>query len=387
MRINFERLKNNVLELAKIGKDPVKGITRKGFSTKEKEAQNWLKEKLDNLNVKSKYDPVGNVIAYYPGDSDKDIVIGSHLDTVPQGGIYDGSLGVLTGLEVITTLKENQIKLPYGVRLVSFVAEEGSKVGGTFGSRCVAGQVSDIDDKILEMVDLTKQSIEESIFDISKLKCYLELHIEQGAFLESEDLEVGVVTGIVGIQRFVVKVIGKANHAGTTPMQLRDDALLKTTYLIQDFYKQIEKRKDEIVGTIGSLDVFPGAVNVIPGEVELMIEMRGMDFSLTDQVIQNLRKEYLKPEYTFTEITRKEGVHLNSQIIERIENACKKLNYSYKLMQSGAGHDANSMAKITPTGMIFVPSVGGISHSHEEYSRWKDIEKAADVLLGTVLKI
>ncbi|MFP4456849.1 MAG: Zn-dependent hydrolase [Clostridia bacterium] len=387
MKINFERLKNNVLELAEIGKDPVKGVTRKGFSNEEKEAQNWLKEKLDALGLSNEFDPVGNLIAYYPGSSEKDIIIGSHLDTVPQGGIYDGALGVLSGLEVIATLKENAIKLPYGIRLVSFVAEEGSKAGGTFGSRCVAGQMSDIDDNILQMVNLTNQSIEESVFDRSKIKCYLELHIEQGGILESEEINVGVVTGIVGIQRFVVNVSGKSNHAGTTPMDLRDDALLKATYLIQAFYDQIDKRSKEIVGTIGTLEVSPGAVNVIPGEVEFVIEMRGMDFSLTDEVIENLKTDYLEPEFKFKEITRKDGVYLNKSIIEIIKHSCEDLDYSYKLMQSGAGHDANSMAKIIPTGMIFVPSIGGISHSYEEYSKWEDIEKAANVLLTTVLKI
>jgi len=387
VKINFNRLKENMIELAQIGKDPIKGITRVGFSQEEKEAKKWLKKKLDEIEVKNCFDSVGNLIAYYPGETDKDIIIGSHLDTVPQGGMYDGALGVLAGLEVIQVLKENNQKLQYGVRLVSFVAEEGSKAGGTFGSRCVAGQISNIDDNILSIVNLTNQSIKNSIFDLDSIKCYLELHIEQGAVLDTEKIEVGVVTGIVGIQRFEVKIYGKANHAGTTPMNLRDDALLKTTYLIQDFYNLINKSEANIVGTIGVLDVKTGAVNVIPGEVEILIEMRGMSFDYTDDVINKLIDKYNEKEYSFREITRKEGVHLNDELINIIKEACQQLNYSNKLIQSGAGHDANSMAKITPSGMIFVPSVNGISHSPDEYSRWEDIEKAANVLLSVVQKI
>ncbi len=387
MRINFNRLKENMMELAQIGKDPAGGITRVGFSEEEKKAQNWLKEKLDNININNEFDSVGNLIAYYPGESNQDIIIGSHLDTVPQGGMYDGALGVLAGLEVIETLKENNIKLDYGVRLASFVAEEGSKAGGTFGSRCVAGQISNVSDKILSMVNLTNQGIKESAFDIKKIKCYLELHIEQGGVLDTEDIEIGVVTGIVGIQRFEVIINGKANHAGTTPMDLRDDALIKTTFFIQDFYNLINNSEGNIVGTIGSLEVKPGAVNVIPGRVEFLIEMRGMNFDCTDKVINSLKEKYNDSDYKFEEITRKSSVHLNEDIIKTIQETCKDLNYNNKLIQSGAGHDANSIAKIAPSGMIFVPSVNGVSHSPEEYSRWEDIEKAANVLLSVVLKI
>lgn len=387
MLINLNRIKDNMMELGEIGKDFAGGITRKGFSVLEKEAHQWLMKKLDTLELEYRVDSVGNLIAIYPGENNTDIVIGSHLDTVPQGGMYDGALGVLAGLEVIETLKDHNIQLPYNIRLVAFVAEEGSSAGGTFGSRCAAGQITNIDGKILEMISLTNQRINAARFDKNLLKCYLELHIEQGGILEAEGKEVGVVTDIVGIQRFEVLVKGKANHAGTTPMDLRDDALLKTTYFIQDFYKLINSVKDEAVGTIGCLSVSPGAANVIPGEVELIIEMRSMDFAITDEIIAKMKEKYTEPNFYYQEITKREGTRLNQDLINMIENTCKELHYSYKLMKSGAGHDANPMAKITPASMIFVPSIGGISHSPHEYSRWKDIEKATNVLLGVVQKI
>jgi hydantoinase/carbamoylase family amidase len=386
MKINIERLKRNMLEVARIGALD-EGVSRVAFSTEEKKAQEWLVKKLKATDINAYIDSVGNVIGVYEGKTGTDIVIGSHLDTVPSGGIFDGALGVLSALEVVETLSENKVKLPFGVRVVSFVAEEGGPAGGTFGSRCVIGDIKKLDKDILESVNLTSEDIINSKWDKEKVRAYIELHIEQGNVLEHEDKSIGVVTGIVGIHRFRVKIAGLANHAGTTPMNLRDDALLKTTYFIQDFYKHINHIGGDLVGTIGVLNISPGAMNVIPGEVELIIEMRSMDFSKTDEVINKLKEKYGDNGYIYDEIVRKDGVKLYDEMVAIIEQVAKKLDYSYKVMQSGAGHDANPMAKITPTGMIFVPSIEGISHSPREYSRWIDIEKGANVLLSTILKI
>ncbi len=386
MKINIERLKTNMLEVGKIGALE-EGISRIAFSKEEKEAQKWLVDKFSDLGLTSNIDSVGNAFGYYGGDSDKEIIIGSHLDTVPKGGLYDGALGVLASLEVVQTLKENNIKLPYGVRVASFVAEEGGPAGGTFGSRCVTGEIENLASEIQQSIGLTMEDIKNAKLNSENIKCYLELHIEQGNVLEHENKPIGIVTGIAGIHRFAVRIKGLANHAGTTPMDLRDDALLKSTYLIQEFYRLVEEIGGDLVGTIGTLEITPGAMNVIPGQVDLVIEMRSMDFTKTDMIINNLKEVLSSKDYNFKEIVRKDGVILSTDMINTIEIAVKVLNYPYKVMHSGAGHDANPMAKVTPTGMIFIPSIAGISHSPRENSRWIDVEKGANVLLNTLLRI
>ena len=384
MHINEQRFLDNLAMLAQIGLDPLGGLTRVGFSPAEKAAQEWLIRQLDKLNIKHYQDCIGNVFGEIPGESGQYITIGSHLDTVPQGGAYDGSLGVVAGLECLARLVELETPLVHGVRLAAFCGEEGGAVGGTFGSRCYSGTASHVKEADLQAVGLTTADVLSAKVDPHELLCYLELHIEQGAVLDDASEDIGVVTGIVGIQRYAVTVIGRANHAGTTPMNLRDDALRQAIATMETFYQLVDERQAHMVGTIGKMQILPGAVNVIPGEVRYIIEMRAMDLSYAEEVAQCLTEKYLQKSVNIEKIVDKGSVQMDSGMMQTIEAAVLKTGYSYRLMPSGAGHDANPMAHITPTGMIFVPSVKGISHAPDEFTDANDLVKGATVLLETV---
>lgn len=385
--INLKRLKRDLENLGQIGFESGKGISRLAFTPKYEEGKNFVKSIMEDVGLEVYEDSVGNLFGKLKGKANEEsIIIGSHIDTVPSGGMFDGALGVLGGIECMRTLIENNYKNRHTLEVVAFNAEEGSELGGTFGSRCFGGQI-DINEKVIEglkKVDLSPQDIEEAIRKPSNIKNYLELHIEQGGTLDLENIPIGVVEGIVGIVRYKVTVRGKANHAGTTPMKLRDDALIKASNIIIKLNEIVKEVGGNLVGTVGKIEAFPGAVNVIPGRVEFIIELRDIKREPIEKTMNILKNEIKDEKITIENMIYKDGVYLNKNIKEAIEKASEKLNYRYKNMVSGAGHDANAIAKIAPTGMIFIPSKKGISHSPHEWTEWEDIEKGGNVLLETI---
>ena len=390
MKINSERLKRNLINLGKIGYEEGKGITRSAFTAEYEEGRAFVRELMEDAGLSVHQDSVGNLFGKLEGkDKNKSILLGSHIDSVPNGGMFDGNLGVLAAIECIQTLKENNYDANFSIEVVAFIGEEGTEVGGTFGSRIFTGEfnATKSDLEYLETVGITEEDIFNAKRDSETLKCYLELHIEQGNVLIAENISIGVVQGIVGIAQYNAKVKGKANHAGTTPMNLRDDALVKASKVIVNINEIINNIGSPMVGTVGYIKAYPGAVNVIPGVVEFTIELRDMDRNRVLNAMDMIKESCNNLDFDVESLGFEWEVNLNEDMKKTIEESCKELNYSYKYMVSGAGHDANPVSKITPSGMIFIPSKDGISHSPDEWSDWGDVEKGANVLLNTLMKV
>lgn len=387
--INIDRLMNNLNSIGNIGKGE-EGITRLAFSEEYYLALNKLEKYASDLGFKTNIDKVGNLFIEYNPNNQKDfILIGSHLDTVRDGGLYDGALGIITGLEILETFKDKNDNLNHGLILVAFNAEEGSEMGGTFGSRTICSRNEyneDLSNKVSNY-DLNLDDLKDSEIDFSKIKCFFELHVEQGAVLESENLEIGIVDGIVGITRYDLTINGTSNHAGTTPMNLRDDPIRKLPEVIDYLYASSKKFKEPFVMTIGDIKVHPGMYNVIPNRATLLIETRDLDQKNIDKFFQNLKAhlDESKVNYNLEKNIEKPSVLLDKDLMNAIENSCKKLNLKYKIMSSGAGHDAKELSHLVKTAMIFVPSKNGISHSIDEFTSEKDIENGAN-LFYDVLK-
>lgn len=394
MKINLERIKRNLVSVGEIGKNSSGGITRLAFSKEYFDAVNALKDLFYEQGLRVEVDRIGNVIGRFEGKDDLPaIVIGSHLDTVKNGGLFDGALGVIAALECVSVLKENNIITNHPIEIIAFNAEEGSEMGGTFGSRVMVGK-QDLSEpslpKKLMNYNLTIDDLKQSVRETDKIKVFLELHIEQGGFLEKNKLSIGVVNGITGITRYGINIKGETNHAGTTPMDIRKDALTMASKLvikIDEISRDIGK---PFVSTIGQLTLKPGAVNVIPGEVELVLEMRDMDKGKIDYAINEIKKytdsiQDYQFEYQF--LIDKPCVKTDSKIAEIIRQNCINRGIKYEVMPSGAGHDAKEIAAKVSTGMIFVPSKDGRSHCPEEFTEWEDIDTGVQVLFDTILNI
>ncbi|PKG24767.1 Zn-dependent hydrolase [Niallia nealsonii] len=377
-------------EIAKINSG-TKGYTRLAFSEEEKSAKEWLIGKCQELNLKIRRDSADNIYARL-GDGDKPaLLIGSHLDTVPEGGLYDGALGVLTGLEALETIIESKIALDSPVELVCFTGEEANPLGGTFGSRTATGLIDFQKEKEeeLKQFGFTIEELQQAKMKKEDYLGFVELHIEQGEVLEKNQKNIGIVTSIAGIKRFKVEVFGKPSHSGTTPMTLRSDALVESSKIIQVVNEIAANYGNEMVATVGEFSIKPNLANVVPGYVSMLVEVRGKTWEDMQKVVQQIQawiKENTK-NTTIVDIVEKKPNSLNERIQQVIEEACIQLGYSYRYMISGANHDANSMTYITDAGMIFVPSKDGLSHHPDEYTSWEEIEKGGNVLLKTILTI
>jgi len=338
--------------------------------------------------LKTEIDAVGNLTGKWIGEEKEIIAIGSHIDTVPNGGIYDGSLGVLAGIECLRTMKESGYKNKHTFEIIAFIEEEGNVIGGTFGSKCFTGQPQEKSTlEKLDKVGLNEENIKKAERDPNDYLCYLEYHIEQGGILENKNLQIGIVNGIVGIARYMMTVRGVSNHAGTTPMYLRDDALIKAAKIIiflMDISQQIDRT---MTCTIGNISVEPGAVNVIPGKVSFPVEFRCIEMNSIKKVIDLFKSKYLNQNLTVDEFLWQDATKMDNSLMKLIQNECQKCNVPYLIMPSGAGHDCINMARFTPSAMLFIPSINGISHSIDEYSKPKDIELGANILLNTLFEI
>lgn len=393
VKINIERLKEHIETLGKIGYIQGKGITREPFSKTYGQAEKYVTSLMKEAGLLVKKDALGNIYGRLEGQKEyPKVLVGSHIDTVPEGGKLDGALGVLGAIECLQILHENNITPEFPIEVIAFNAEEGgTSLGGTFGSKGITGKL-DLENPFImqeiQAVGVDVEKIKECRLDTNKVKCFIEMHIEQGGILDRLNIPIGIVTGIVHIHRYQASVKGEANHAGTTPMNIREDALMKAIKFIEEVNKLSIEKGEGFVGTVGKLDIIPGAINVIPGQVDFSIEFRSLDedkLRKAEEEIYAFAQGMDRAEVRLH--TKNPGVLLNQYIQNQIEKSCKELNYDYKYMQSGAGHDAATLGSMVPTGMIFIPSVGGISHSKEEYSSWEDIEKGSKVLLHTLMNL
>jgi N-carbamoyl-L-amino-acid hydrolase len=378
-----------------------RGITRIAYSKMDLRARDWMDDQLRDLGCAVRRDAAGNTIANSPptpfleGEG-RSIAIGSHTDTVPSGGRFDGALGVMAALACVRALQRHKLQLKHPLEVINFMAEEATMSGGTTGSQMMAGLFNpqQFEQKAWDG-RLVKEHFAEAGLEIGdwglgirqrgELAAYLELHIEQGDALIRASKQIGVVEGIVGIRRYRAVFEGYANHAGTTPMHSRDDALVRSAPFVQ--VVRDVAMTDNIIGTVGKLDVMPGAPNVIPGRVEMIVELRALHTGQLDEVGAKLSGRAISMGGTLAQIVDKPPTHSNAKLLTAIESACDALGLSHQRMPSGAFHDAASMAAICPTAMIFVPSVGGVSHSPDELTHDEDCVNGANVLLNALLHV
>lgn len=380
-----------------------RGNDRIAFSDYNVVALQMLQDKLEGLGMQVHRDAAGNLIANRKGKNNKlkPIAFGSHIDCVPNGGHYDGQLGTLGAVEVIETLVANNTTTKHPLQLIIFSNEES----GVFGSRALAGALTPAS---LEVMTKSGYSNGEGIArlggDASKvlsiarehgsLHAFLELHIEQGGILEEKDLDIGVVQGIVGLRWWDVTVKGVSNHGGTTPMNKRFDALLAAAKFTQMVNEVVTSHPGTQVGTVGRIQAFPGAPNVVPGRVELSLELRDLNEDKIDMLYAEIESKAHQlgnesgVSFEFKPISATGKAALTDiRIQDVIEASANKLGYTNQRMPSGAGHDAQEMSHIAPTGMIFIPSRGGISHSPDEYSSIEDMANGVQLLLETILEL
>lgn len=396
--IDGERLLRDLDELAGIGLTADGGVSRIAFSPADREGRAWVAGRMREAGLAVRTDPAGNTIAAYPGAPAglAPIALASHTDTVPNGGRYDGALGVLAALACGRALTTAGLRLRHPVEVINFMAEEASVGGGTLGSRAMAGL---LDPRALDQPASDGRTVAEharaagidpagmarAARPAGSLAAYLELHIEQGGVLEAAGVPVGVVEGIVGIRRYAVTFEGAANHAGTTPMDARRDALV----LAAPFVLAVRDVAVEhgIVGTVGTFEISPGAPNVIPGRVDLSFEIRGLDEAQLNRAEATLRTYAGERGGRIARASGKAPVASDPVVVDAIAEACERLGLPYRRMPSGAGHDAACLAAITRQGMIFVPSRAGISHAPGEYTEPEGCVNGARVLLGALLAL
>ncbi|MHC0038455.1 M20 family metallo-hydrolase [Pseudoneobacillus sp. C159] len=384
-----------------------KGITRVAYTNEEQACTHAFIRLCKAENLEIKLDPCGNLIARREGKIKglPPVVMGSHLDTVYQGGKYDGVVGVTAALEVIKRLNEKGIVTDHPIEIISFACEESSRFGvSTVGSKAMVGLINkekyrllkDRDgitmEKAFELCALDYDCIESASRVGEKFKAFFELHIEQGPVLENNQKKIGIVTGIAAPVRFLLKINGKASHSGTTPMAMRNDALLGAAEIALELEKAaLNEQEYETVATVGIIDVLAGAMNVVPGEVEVKVDLRSTSVASRQRVVDDLFQtitnieEKRKLKIVSQEISCEEPVLLSSELMESIEEICQKMNLSYQYMHSGAGHDAMNMTRLGPVGLIFIPSVDGLSHHPDEHTELEDIILGIDLLEEAVL--
>jgi N-carbamoyl-L-amino-acid hydrolase len=403
LRVNGKRIMDHILALAEFGKNPQGGVSRVAYSEADKQGREYVLGLMRAAKLDVTIDAAGNLIGRRAGTATglRPLLIGSHIDSVPEGGNYDGVVGSMGAIEVAETLAENNVTTRHPLEVVIFQNEEG----GLIGSRAMDGELTE---KELDLVSRSGKTIRDGIkfiggdtgklADVRRRKGeiagYLELHIEQGGILDSEKINIGVVEGIVGINWWDVTITGFANHAGTTPMNKRQDALLTAGRFIQAVNRVVTSMPGQQVGTVGRISaVLPGAPNVIPGKVVMSLELRDLDAAKINMLYEKIQAEAQKiaaesgTKFDFKEINVNIPAPTDPRIRSLISDAAHDLGLTTKLMPSGAGHDAQDMARLGPVGMIFIPSVGGISHSPREFSHPEDIANGANVLLHALIKL
>ena len=401
-RVNGQRIVQHLQDLSEYGKNPQGGVSRVAYTAADRAGREYALGLMRAAGLAVSIDLAGNLVGTRAGTDAtlKPIVIGSHIDSVPEGGNYDGDVGSLGAIEVAQTLNERGVRLRHPLQVIIFENEEGVMLGSTAIARGAdaarlntVSQSGKVVREGIKFLGGDPDRIAEARRQPGSISAYIELHIEQGAVLEQQHVQIGIVEGIVGILEREVSIEGFANHAGTTPMDQRHDAMLSAARFIEKFNQLVTSVPGRQVGTVGWIKAEPGAYNVIPGKVRLGMELRDLDANKIKALFDQSRE-------AAQQIGRLNGTtfHFSSEDISApaltdkslqglIAATAKRLGLSTKLMPSGAGHDAQEMANLGPIGMIFIPSVGGISHSPKEFSRPADIENGANVLLGTVLSL
>lgn len=401
--INGERLKQSLEEFSNFGRTENNGVTRLALTNEDRLARDYLRKCCEELGMKIKIDDLGNIYAGLEGrDNTKPpIVIGSHLDSVKKGGRFDGVLGVLAGLEIARTLVEHNVTLSAPFVIMNITNEEGARFEPSMMS---SGVLSGKFDKatMFAKKDINGITFEEALNSIGyagdveerirEATAFLELHIEQGPVLEREELPVAVVESVLGMVCYEMVVTGESDHAGTTPMDMRKDALFAATNMIAEARTKLRSLDQDLVFTMGRINAFPNIHTVIPNKVIFTLEARHKDpviIKKVEEVILELTEISANEGCTITaeKLWDRRTVFFNEELCNKVEESCKSLGYEYKRMDSGAGHDAQFLASYLPSVMVFVRSINGKSHCEEELTTWEDSEKGVNILLETVLSL
>ncbi|CCH46200.1 Allantoate amidohydrolase [Wickerhamomyces ciferrii] len=417
LRVEPNRLINTIHETAQFGakfqwgsRSTDTGVCRLALSDEDKKVKDWFVKEVEELGCQVKIDDIGNIFALYPGqdNSAKPTGMGSHLDTQPTGGRYDGIYGVLSGLEVLRTLKENNYVPRFPIMLVNWMNEEGARFpmsimassvwAGLASKEDIYRMESVTDDKPVtvehELLRIGYKGSIPSSYESIPLAAHFEIHIEQGPILENEEKKIGVVEGVQAYTWWKIHVKGKAQHTGTTPMNLRNDALLAASKMIVKANEISSKFGG--LASVGIINSGPGVVNVIPDEVSFALDMRHVEDSKLEEMIQEFQNEFPKAckesgnklKVEFEHLHTQKATHFDKTCIQCVEESALELYGSgnYRKITSGAGHDSCATNTRCPTSMIFIPSKDGVSHNPEEYSTPEQVDEGFKVLLSAVLK-
>ncbi|WP_059173892.1 allantoate deiminase [Bacillus sp. FJAT-27445] len=391
--------------LGSFGADIEGGVSRLLYSKEWVDGQNALKEWMENEGLEAHFDEVGNLFGTLKGKNiDETILTGSHVDTVKNGGRYDGAYGIVAGILALKYLKEQFGQPLRNIEVVSMAEEEGSRFPYTFwGSKNIVGlakredveTITDFDGVpfIKAMSDAGFGFRDESKGQRNDLKAFVEVHVEQGNVLETEKKSVGVVHSIVGQRRYTVEITGEANHAGTTPMGYRKDAVFAASQMIVEIVTMAREAGDPLVATVGKIEVQPNIVNVVPGKAIFTIDVRHTDkeaiVSFTEKMtgmMNDISKEH-GVETAIDMWMDADPVPMDQTVVKLIEKQCKENGLNYKLMHSGAGHDSQIFAPVVPTAMLFVPSLKGISHNPAEFTEPADLAEGVKALIGALYEL
>jgi len=404
LRINLSRLRKDLEDLGEIGKTAEGGVWRSSLSEADMEARRWYIQRMTEAGLQHWIDAAGNIFAR-TGEGGPAVLAGSHIDSVPNGGRFDGALGVMAAFECIRTIQEQGVRTRLPIEAVAFTDEEG-RFGGFIGSGAVAGTLPPEEvarrrdlrglplTEAMRNVGLDPARIPEARRDPKDLRAYVELHIEQGPVLESLGLPIGVVQGIIAGSRTWVTFHGRADHAGTTPMSMRKDALLGAAeFSLRAREMVLSEGSGTSVGTVGVLELKPGASNIVPESAFLTLDLRDISWEVLQRLLERTRSlaheiaQKWGLEATVERMRVSEPAHMSPHIQAIVDEAARNLGLKTHWMNSGAGHDAQILAKVTEAGMIFVPSRQGRSHSPAEFTEWDQIENGANVLLHTLLRL
>lgn len=403
MRIELERLRADLETLADFGRCERPGINRVSFSPADMAGRAWFLERLQAAGLEAHMDGAGNVCGLWAAGGGARVMSGSHLDTVPQGGLFDGALGACAALECVRALKQSGFEPARPVEVVGTAEEEG-RFGGMFGSQALAGRLSadwieaaesDAGERLVDALSVNGLTVEGALAAArppGSIKAFLELHIEQGPLLEARGLALGVVEGVSGVFNWTVRLHGRANHSGTTPMELRADAFAG----LADFAAGIPALIAEVGGpqtriTVGRVELQPGYAHTIPGRAEFALVVRDLEEAVMDRLSVACRRRLeaaaqrhgLRLE--LLDNGRLEPTACDPGLVRLLTEEAQAMGHPALAMPSGAGHDAQTLSHLAPAGLIFVPSRGGVSHAPEEWTDWSDV-LAGTELLGRALR-
>jgi N-carbamoyl-L-amino-acid hydrolase len=404
IRINIDRLKRDLEELGRIGRDEYGGISRPSFSPADLEARAWLRKKMEEAGLCYRRDGAGNQFGRLEC-AGKTVMAGSHIDTVPNGGMFDGAVGVLTALEAARRILEEKVPLKKALEIASFTDEEGNLVGDFLGSRALMGLLDEAEVRngwtsfgmpfrdVLKRTEFTADGMLAAHKDRPALEAYLELHIEQGPVLEEEGIPIGVVERIAGKHYRQCAYVGESGHAGTTPLELRHDAFLGLADLALRATQFVATRHYGSMLTVGKVALHPGSFSVIPGRADFTLEFRSVSpeamaaierdvFALAEDIAATRGLKFVSKV-----VDKTTPVTVAPRLVSLIEEECRSLGYASMRVTSGAGHDAQILAGACDSGMIFIPSPDGVSHTPGERVDWGDLEKGANVLLRTLIRL